>query len=29
MRRLYYHFEGRAVTIKIVGGWVGGRIEMG
>ncbi|MBA0871900.1 hypothetical protein Goshw_001833, partial [Gossypium schwendimanii] len=22
MRRLYYHFEGRAVIIKIVGGWV-------
>ncbi|MBA0572131.1 hypothetical protein Golob_002492, partial [Gossypium lobatum] len=22
MRRLYYHFEGRVVIIKIVGGWV-------
>ncbi|MBA0634682.1 hypothetical protein Godav_024852 [Gossypium davidsonii] len=29
MRRVYHHFGGRAVTIGIVGGWVGGRIEMG
>ncbi|MBA0637158.1 hypothetical protein Godav_025764 [Gossypium davidsonii] len=29
MRRVYHHFGGRTVTIKIVGGWVEGRIYMG
>ncbi|MBA0630493.1 hypothetical protein Godav_002587, partial [Gossypium davidsonii] len=28
MWRVYHHFGGRAVTIEIADGWVGGRIEM-